>query len=162
MKTEAKTDDKNAMFDLAKKQAAETGALLKKQAKARAEAKEEEKAGLPANQAHECAVLADKQKTERAEKKLATMPSFHGLQQREAVAALHEELTAMAGEHHIEVGPLSVFSLAFSVFDPVTGTVLTPARAHRRDTGEEEMLMTAEQVINDIISSRRHAEVKVA
>jgi hypothetical protein len=73
-----------------------------------------------------------------------------------AVAKLHDELTALAAEHAFEVGDVRTFGMEFDVFDPVTGMVMSPARAHRRDVGRTGQLMTAAGVVSDIVAARAH------
>jgi len=75
---------------------------------------------------------------------------------RDAVAKLHADLTALADEHKFEISKLRTFGLEFDVFDPVTGTLISPARAHRRDVGDLGALMTPEAVISDLAAGRRH------
>ena len=77
---------------------------------------------------------------------------------RKAVGELHAKLTELASEHEFEVGPMHTFNLEFDVFDPVTGMIMSPARAHRRDIGDAGQLMSAEAVVSDIVAARRHQE----
>ena len=83
-------------------------------------------------------------------------PVKNGERIKEAVAALHDELTALAGEHNFEVGDIHTFGLEFDVFDPVTGMLVSPARAHRRDVGDAGQLLGAAAVVSDIVSARQH------
>lgn len=155
-------------FELAKKQSKERREMLDRQGKARLEAKKTAKndenddgrrvAALREAQIKEDADLVARHKAERAEAdpRGLAMPVYNGLALQEAVGALHAELTALAPEHDFEVSELRNFGLEFDVFDPVTGTLTSPARAHRRDVGDAGSLLSADAVVSDIESSRRH------
>ena len=75
---------------------------------------------------------------------------------REAVVKLHNELAPLADPNNFEVGDIHTFGLEFDVFDPVTGTLISAARAHRRDIGDFGILKTVAEVLADINSGRRH------
>ena len=147
-------------WDFAKKQAEERRALSKKHADARRSAKDTAaKAALDAGQGKEVAELKEKQAKDRATfdpTNQSRLPTFNGLSNQDAVAALHDDLVALAPEQNFEVGDIHTFGLEFDVFDPVTGMVTSPARAHRRDVGDIGILQTAEAVVSDIISARQH------
>ena len=117
-----------------------------------------EKATVSAANAEEVAALDAEQDKEwsEADPNGVAPSTYNGLDLQEAVAALHAELSDMAAENNIEVSDLRNFGLEFDVFDPVTGMVISPARAHRRDVGDAGQLMTADAVISDIISARQH------
>ena len=147
------------VHELAKKHSAARTEMKKKHTKAvRAAKTPAEAATVSAANAEEATALDTEQNKEwqEADPKGVAPDIYNGLDLQEAVAALHAELSDMAAENNIEVSDLRNFGLEFDVFDPVTGMVVSPARAHRRDVGDAGQLMTADAVISDIISARQH------
>ena len=102
---------------------------------------------------------ATQDKTQDKAKPAAAKKIPLGEERQKAVAALHEELSSQAKEHHFVVGDVRRFGLEFDVYDPISNTVMTPARAHRRDVGVEGALKTAADVVADITSARRHLDI---
>jgi hypothetical protein len=74
----------------------------------------------------------------------------------DALESLRDDLEAAADKHGFVVGPPTHFGLGFDVFDPNSGLVLTAARPHRSDVGEEAILLTVGGVVGAIIAARRH------
>jgi hypothetical protein len=57
----------------------------------------------------------------------------------------------------VVVGPLYHFDMAFDVVDMQSGLVMTAARPHRTDVGEELIMRSAQSIINSIILARAQA-----
>lgn len=57
-------------------------------------------------------------------------------------------------EPAVELGEPHAFGLGLELFDPVTGQIITVARPHRSDIGEEEIFRTAEQVAAAVAQGR--------
>jgi hypothetical protein len=55
----------------------------------------------------------------------------------------------------VVVGEVYDFGLAFDVFDPQSGLVLTAARPHRSDSGREPVMRTPADIAHSIISARQ-------
>jgi hypothetical protein len=83
-------------------------------------------------------------------------PSRRVILALEAVKRLYDDLVPLADKHAFVIGPLIHFGLGFDVFDPISGLVMTAARPHRTDVGEEPILLTAAGVVHAIIAARRH------
>jgi hypothetical protein len=73
----------------------------------------------------------------------------------EAVDKLRSDLVPPADKHGFVVGPPTHFGLGFDIFDPDSGLILTAARPHQTDIGEEPMLLTAAAVVHAVLSARR-------
>jgi hypothetical protein len=74
----------------------------------------------------------------------------------DAVAKLHDDLVPLAAKHGFIIGEPTHFGLGFDVFDPNSGLVMTAARPHRTDIGEEAILLTASAVVHAIVAARQH------
>lgn len=75
---------------------------------------------------------------------------------KDDVQKLISDLGKRASEMKFEVGEPYLFGLALDVFDPISLLVLSVARPHRRDLGQEEVLLTADQVATEIASARSY------
>jgi hypothetical protein len=74
----------------------------------------------------------------------------------DAVEALRDDLEPLADKHGFVIGPPTHFGMGFDVFDPNSGLVMTAARPHRSDVGEEAVLLSAGAVVQAVIAARRH------
>ena len=155
---QAKRMSDKEMLELARKHSQEETELLKKQGEERRKNDDKGRGDLLSAHAQQRAELDRKHNQERTQKdpRGLMQKRYRGLDWQRSVAALHAELEARAEEVQIEVGPIRTFGLEFDVFDPLTGMLISPARAHRRDIGDEGILQTAEAAITDIVSARRH------
>lgn len=73
---------------------------------------------------------------------------------KDDVANLVSELGKREFSPPIEVGSPDCFGLGLEVFDPVSGQIITAARPHRSDLGEEEIHRTADEVAVAIAQAR--------
>jgi hypothetical protein len=78
--------------------------------------------------------------------------------QKKAVDQLRSDLSKTAGELGFEVGEPTDFGHSFDVYDPETGLMFSAARADHRDSGMAPVMMTPDEVVTTIVSTRRHAE----
>jgi hypothetical protein len=74
----------------------------------------------------------------------------------EGVERLHDDLLPLADKFGFVIGEPYAFGMGLDVFDPETGVILTVARPHRRDIGEEPIVMSAPGVVHSITTSRQH------
>jgi hypothetical protein len=75
---------------------------------------------------------------------------------KDDVARLVSELGEQKLDPALEVGEPTHFGLALDVFDPVSHEIITLARPHRRDTGQSEILLSAKQAVQAVLSARAH------
>ena len=84
---------------------------------------------------------------------------MHGVIAQQRVTKLFDDLKPLADEHGFVIGAPGAFGLELEVCDPVSGDVIIAARPHRRDIGQEEILMTPEQVVAAVQQARVHKDM---
>lgn len=68
-----------------------------------------------------------------------------------------KKLVTDLGEHKdlkFEIGELHSFGLGLDVFDPESEQIIIAAQPNRRDIGQPEILLTADQVATEVASAR--------
>lgn len=73
-----------------------------------------------------------------------------------AVMHLYHDLMPLAEKHDFLVSSPKTFGLEIDVFDPHTGVLFSAARPHRRDVGLSAIQLTAAEVLDTVLSVRRH------
>jgi hypothetical protein len=70
------------------------------------------------------------------------------------VSDLASGLAGPASVAGYEVGATSTFGLGLEVFDPEAGKVIIVARPHRADIGQEQILLSVDQVAKAVVAAR--------
>lgn len=73
-----------------------------------------------------------------------------------AVLDLYHALMPLAEKHDFLVSTPKTFGLEIDVFDPHTGVLFSACRPHRRDVGLSAIQLTAGEVLDTVLSVRRH------
>lgn len=72
------------------------------------------------------------------------------------VQALYRALMPLAEKYDFLISLPKTFGLEIDVFDPHTGLLFSAARANRRDLSIDGVMLTPEQVLHTVLSTRGH------
>lgn len=73
---------------------------------------------------------------------------------RDDVKKLAETISGDETLGDIEVSELHTFGMGLEVFDPFSCQIITVARPHRADIGEDEVLITVDQLRTELVNVR--------
>jgi hypothetical protein len=77
------------------------------------------------------------------------------IEAKRAVARLQSDLQVKASEMLFEVGALTDFGQGLAIYDPQSGEQIVAARPAIRRHGQSGILLTCEQVMQEIEGARR-------
>jgi hypothetical protein len=88
-------------------------------------------------------------------KPLVPAPVMHGKAGVDAVKKLVADLAKKATELKFEVGGVTDFGHGLMVYDPQSGAHIVAARPHLRAFGRPAVLLTCDQVVQEVVDARR-------